>query len=268
MGKKVLLNVLAKLLQTAIIAALHCSSDTLCVLSGWDEDRSAAIPSALYGGIGAPRNIPIISLELAAMRPSSPTGGQHGHKITQHVLRWSSHCNYKMRPQASINHWKISDQKIRKEQRQVYCWIEQVYLWHHLRWPHHLHCCRLKITKKKIHGLSLQKYGHCCSDISLKNDYKCLPIAVFAKFLRTRMYTNMTNHLQEKQTQMMLHCCERTKCLKLHLSKDWNEPSTQTGGEFTASFVCSILMAESWLQGCMGFTEPFSTPVSNKSQKN
>lgn len=159
MGKKVLLNVFAKLLQTAIIAALHCSSDTLSVLSGWGEDCSAAIPSALYGGTGAPRNIPtIISLESAAMRPSSPPGGQHRHKITQHFLRWSSHCYYKMHPQASIHYWKISDQKIRKEQRQVYCCTEEVYLWHHLRWPHHLPCCRLKITKK-IPGLSLQKYG-------------------------------------------------------------------------------------------------------------
>jgi len=90
MGKKVLLNMLAKLLQTAIIAALHRSSDRLRAgaLSGWGEDRSAAIPSALYGGIGAPRNNPTItSLESAAMRQSSPTGGQHGQQITQPLLR-------------------------------------------------------------------------------------------------------------------------------------------------------------------------------------
>lgn len=51
--------------------------------------------------------------------------------------------------------------------------------------------------------------------------------------------------LTGKQTRMMLHCCGSTKCLKLHLFKDLNEPNTQRGGEFTASFVRSILMAES-----------------------
>lgn len=153
MGKKVLLNMLAKLLQTAIIAALHRSSDRLRAgaLSGWGEDHSAAIPSALYGGIGAPRNIPTItSLESAAMRQSSPTGGQHGQQITQPLLRWSPHCNHKMHLQSSTDHWKISDQKIRKEQRHVYCWVEEVYLWYHLQWPHHLPCCRLKVTKKAM----------------------------------------------------------------------------------------------------------------------